>query len=227
MLIAEIGNSHCGNLSTAKELIYQAKESGADLIKTQVFDPETINGSMPRGFYHDCAFTEKEFLELYEFADKMGIELFVTFFTPEYQILKTKMKYKKLSRPQAVNLKDQLKFYDSKEYFISIPKDHKIPKMFNATILYVNDYMIDFDDSLDTINKLQEHCSNKVGLSDHTVNLTTCLRAINDYGVKTIEKHFCLEEQKNNIYHDGQLFRDSVHSATPKDFAKIAKELGK
>ncbi len=41
-IIAEIGINHEGNLSRAKKLVRQAKASGADAVKFQVFEPDTL-----------------------------------------------------------------------------------------------------------------------------------------------------------------------------------------
>jgi N-acetylneuraminate synthase len=41
-VIAEISGNHCGSIHRAKELIYQAKKAGADAVKTQCYDPDTI-----------------------------------------------------------------------------------------------------------------------------------------------------------------------------------------
>ena len=40
--IAEIGSNHEGNFKTAKKLTYEAIHSGADAIKFQIFNAETL-----------------------------------------------------------------------------------------------------------------------------------------------------------------------------------------
>lgn len=227
MLIAEAGNNHQGSFVIAQDLIVAARESGADLVKMQAFDPETISGSMPRGFYEMCHFTEDDFFKLQEFSEQCGIDLFFSFFSTEFGSLALETRWKKLSAKQSYNLGNDIVYYDHPNSFISVPVGMKIPKIFQATVLHVNDYCIDEDRNLERINELQQSCLTKVGLSDHTIGPQTCLKAIKYYGVETIEKHFCLENQKNNIYYDGQLFRDSVHSSTPKELEAIAKELKK
>ena len=42
-LIAEIGWNHMGNLKIAKQMIKSAKNSGADYVKTQIFDTKYLN----------------------------------------------------------------------------------------------------------------------------------------------------------------------------------------
>ena len=227
MLIAEIGNNGLGDFNLTQELIISAKESGADAVKMQAFDPETITGSMPQEFYNQCHFEQEDCIRLLEFSKSCGIDLFFSIFSKDYSELYELMKYRKLSASQARELGKDIVYYDHRQYFISVPVDMDIPKIYQATVLHVNDYCIDEDENLDRILYLQKNCYEKVGLSDHSITIDTCLKAIREYGVETIEKHFCLEKQKNNIYFNGKLFRDSVHSATPKEFETIAKEMKK
>ena len=41
-IIAEMSANHAGSLSRAKDIIYAAKESGADCIKIQTYTPDTL-----------------------------------------------------------------------------------------------------------------------------------------------------------------------------------------
>lgn len=226
MLIAEIGNNAQGDYQLAKQLILAARESGADLVKMQAFDPETISGSMPRDFYRMCYFNEDQLFDLQSFAIDCGIDLFFSYFSSDFGNLALETRWKKISASQAFKLGNDIVYYDNPYSFISIPKTMVVlPKIYQATLLHVNDYCIDEDLNLSRINFIQEKCLTKVGLSDHTIGPQTCLKAIKEYGVETIEKHFCLNAQKNNIYFKDQLFRDSVHSSTPAEFEMIAKEL--
>ena len=42
LLVAELSCNHCGSLSLAKKIIKEAKIQGADLIKFQTYEPETM-----------------------------------------------------------------------------------------------------------------------------------------------------------------------------------------
>ena len=44
-IIAEIGQNHNGDMVLAKELVFAAKESGADVAKFQIFDAEETFGT--------------------------------------------------------------------------------------------------------------------------------------------------------------------------------------
>ena len=45
-IIAEIGINHDGNFEKACKLVKEAKKSGADAVKFQVFKPETLAGDL-------------------------------------------------------------------------------------------------------------------------------------------------------------------------------------
>ena len=42
LLVAEIGWNFLGNLKLAKKMIYAAKNSGADAVKFQIWDPSNL-----------------------------------------------------------------------------------------------------------------------------------------------------------------------------------------
>ena len=41
-IIAEMSANHAGDITRAKEIIYAAKEAGADCIKIQTYTPDTL-----------------------------------------------------------------------------------------------------------------------------------------------------------------------------------------
>ena len=45
-VIAELSANHNGSLSRAKEIIQMAKRSGADSVKLQTYQPDTIRNSL-------------------------------------------------------------------------------------------------------------------------------------------------------------------------------------
>ncbi len=48
-LIAEISGNHCGDYDKAKQLVLAAKTVGADMVKIQMFTPDsmTLDSDMP------------------------------------------------------------------------------------------------------------------------------------------------------------------------------------
>jgi sialic acid synthase len=94
-VISEIGNNHNGSLKLCKHLINQAKINGADAVKLQKRCPEKLftkalfnapygptNSFGPTYGAHRMAleFDKTEWIELFDYADKVGITLFATAF---------------------------------------------------------------------------------------------------------------------------------------------------
>ncbi|SHM79629.1 pseudaminic acid synthase [Anaerosporobacter mobilis DSM 15930] len=93
-IIAEMSANHAGSLDRAKEIIYAAKESGADCIKIQTYTADTITMNCSNKYFqidsgtwkgenlyslYQKAYTPWEWQpELKEVADKIGIDFFST-----------------------------------------------------------------------------------------------------------------------------------------------------
>lgn len=97
-IIAEAGVNHEGSMDTAKRLIDEAKEGGADAIKFQTYKAESIASKDSPAYWdtskeptesqfklfkkHD-KFWKKEFIELKEYCNKVDIEFMSTPFDVE------------------------------------------------------------------------------------------------------------------------------------------------
>lgn len=93
-IIAEMSGNHAGDINRAKEIIYAAKESGADCIKIQTYTPDTITIDCKNKYFHiDTGTWDGEYLyslygkaytpwewqaELFETAKAVGIDFFST-----------------------------------------------------------------------------------------------------------------------------------------------------
>lgn len=93
-IIAEMSANHAGSLARAKEIIYAAKEAGADCIKIQTYTPDTMTIDCDNKYFHISngtwagenlyhlykqAYTPWEWqAELKETADEIGIDFFST-----------------------------------------------------------------------------------------------------------------------------------------------------
>jgi len=88
-IIAEIGINHNGDIKIAKELILKAKQAGADAVKFQkrdidsVYSKEFLNsfrespwGKTQREQKEGLEFNYNQYKELYRFSLKNNIEIF-------------------------------------------------------------------------------------------------------------------------------------------------------
>lgn len=94
IIIAEAGVNHNGDINLAKKLIDAAKESGANIIKFQTFNPESIvskfaqkaeyqkkntgNNDTQLTMLKKLALSQKAFIELKSYCDNVGIEFLST-----------------------------------------------------------------------------------------------------------------------------------------------------
>lgn len=227
LLIAEIGNNHMGNMRLARELIRQAHESGADLVKGQAFLPEDIKtGSMPPEFYKMCALSEDQYLELIDYAEHIGTDLFYSIFSKGFERLAKRQKWRKFAASQtaAGAFKPE---HDSEWTVVSFPAvmladDRPLrPKPRKSWALYATGYLLP-DPQLHLLDVLSDAVDGPVGLSDHNKSFHTCLKAIRNHNVNCIEKHFTLQK---DVCWDGVIFRDTVHGATPRELEIIANAI--
>ena len=84
-LIAEIGWNHMGDMNLAKQMIKSAQKSGADMIKTQIFN---VNNLRPgpwdtdgrRSIYEKAQLNLNQYAELREYANSLNITFFASVF---------------------------------------------------------------------------------------------------------------------------------------------------
>lgn len=223
-LIAEIGNCHWGEFDTATEMIRLAKQSGADLVKFQAIVPEVVIkfGSMPESFYRKVAFTLDEYMDLIEVGLNFKIPVFFSTFGGEMQPLWAYTFYHKVSAKQSPTFPFN-DYSDKPTTFVSVnPFNGKPPHTERCSMLYATDYLPK-DAMLEQIDWLSDYYQRPVGYSDHTVGILNCIKAVRDHGANVVEKHFTLD--KNFCWQGTELFRDTVHASTPKEFEELARSL--
>jgi N,N'-diacetyllegionaminate synthase len=221
ILIAEIGVNYFGSLKKAKQLIKAAHESGADLIKSQVFRAEDIkHGSMPFVFYKTCELKIEEYIELIEYARDLGNDLFYSIFSPGFEKISMHQTWHKVAGIQTKQGKIS-QIHDQDNVIISVPGkvDVKtIPRFEKSEYLYVSEYMTD-EPRLEFIT-YYSHCLDKqFGYSDHTIGIDYAKAAVQSYGAQIVEKHFTLKKSEK---FKGKVFRDTVHGSTPDEFERLA-----
>ena len=222
-LIADIGNCHFGNFTKAKQMIYEAKQNGVDLVKGQAFTcAKDVRGSMPDHFYEMCKFSQIQYLELIEYAESIDIPMFFSIFSSGLDLVFLKQKYCKLAACQTDKmLSSRIELCDEHHYFISMRKNRMIyPVLNKATVLYVSDYLSCRPKLFEL--RLVKMMYENFGYSDHTLGIDNCEKAVKVYGAQVIEKHMTLEKHQK---YNGVVFRDTIHGATPKEFYELAKRI--
>jgi sialic acid synthase SpsE len=213
-----------GNMRLARELVRQAHEAGADLIKGQAFLAKDITtGSMPQRFYETCALSEDQYLELIEYARGMGSDMFYSIFSEGFTRLRHVQKWTKFAASQHAGFgrANDTEYTVVSYPAIAINSDAISPKPRRAWAMYATPYLPP-DPALHLLDTLTDLIGGPVGLSDHTKSFHSCLKAIRNHGVNCIEKHFTLQK---DVCWDGVIFRDTVHGATPRELEIIANAL--
>lgn len=223
-LIAEISNHHFGSLEKAKELIRIAKESGANAVKGQAFVAEDMVkfGSMPLDFYKKCALKYKEYKELLLYGDSINIPVFFTILSSKLSLLASLQKYKKLHAKNAETCRiEKFWHYDHKDIFISLRAPRlEVKRIRRAHLLYATEYLKDVDFlEYQTLKKFYERI---IGVSHHGKTCENLYELRKNNLVPWVEKHFYLGDE---IKWDGQIYRDCLHSFTPKEFEDMRKRL--
>lgn len=222
MVVAEIGLNHFGSMREAKTLIRAANDSGADIIKSQAFLAHHHVGTMPRKFYEQCQFLLKQYIELIHYARELKTDLFYSIFSPEFEALKHVQSWHKVTGEQT-RKGLAIEFFDQDNVLISVPEGVGVFAFKKATIMHVTDYLTQNPNLERIVNLKLMLRRDDIGFSDHTVGIENCLKAIEYYGVPVIEKHFCLMQHRS---WGNQIFRDTVHGATPKAFQRIVLAMG-
>jgi sialic acid synthase SpsE len=224
-LIVEGGNNHFGDLPTAKLMIRVAKDSGADLVKFQAFKSKDLaHCSMPVDFYKQCEFTEDEYIELIDYGLELKIPVFYSVFSDGFEKLKKKQKWKKFSAYHTDNYDLNYHGLDNPKNIFSFKTNNRFMPLYlkESPVMIATDYL-QKDFNLGLLSVWSGGFRRPVGLSDHTVGISNCYLAVKEYGAPIVEKHFTLER---DLSWGGQLFRDTVHAATPRELQTLTALLG-
>lgn len=218
LLIAEISNMHLGDIDAAKHLIISAKNAGADIVKSQVFDPEDMArlGTMPLEFYEKCALMDCEIKELIAYGADHGIPVFFTILSPSLQWVSFHQKWQKI-HARAWNEVTDTSAIDSPDHIISM--NQLRPYGLNyAQILCATDYGKPIN--LELYDDLFEFYERPIGISHHNIVLDDLLTLISSgRNIPIIEKHFHLG---GTVQMFGATYRDSFHAARPEHFEHLA-----
>ena len=242
---AEIGVNHNGSVDLAKSLITKAVSSGADAVKFQNFSADKLaSGSTPKVDYQlqttdrdkshhqmlkELEFSKADFIEIYDFCTKQGIEFISTPYDCESAVfLSETLGCKKIKTASADIVDKRLHSYlaqSGKEIIISsgmsslgeiedclsIYKDSDIGRI---SLLHCVSAYPSSDEALNlsVIPRLAELFQCRVGYSDHSKdNISAYIAAI--LGATIFEKHFTLDKSMAGPDHRA--------SSTPEELKEL------
>jgi len=241
-IIAEIGGNHNGDFQLAKQLIYEAANSGVNAVKFQTYKTEKLICKkipvFPRAkvLGHKTQFDRFKSLELNDgqlqdlcfHAKKHNVDFLSTPFDKEsVDTLNSMVSAFKVASSDIINFQ-LLRDISSKgkPVFLSTGQadlneiDAAISILSNnpLSLLHcVSSYPTpDEEVNLYSIPFLIDKYKVPVGYSDHTIGFLACIGAV-VAGAVVIEKHFTLDNSQN--------FGDHILSATPKDMKLMVSEI--
>ena len=219
-IIAEIGINHNGDIEIAKDLILKSKLAGADAVKFQKRDIESVYskdfldsprespwGTTQRDQKKGLEFDIKEYEELQNICDQNNIEMFFSAWDTKSAdfISKFNIKYNKIASAMIIDKTFLKKIAKMKKYtFISTGMSDLL--MIEAAVNIFREENCDFElmhcvstypaiDSelnLKAIQTLSKKFNCKVGYSGHEKGVVTSVAAV-AMGATSIERHVTLD----------------------------------
>ncbi len=225
-LIAEIGWNFLGNLNLAKKMIDEAKKSGADFVKFQLWNPKYLkkgdwDNDGRKEIYKKAFLNKQKFEILFNYSKKKKIRCFASIFseTELEDYLSVTKDFIKIPSHEAYNL-DLIKKCIKKFKFVFIScgcltykelkKITKLTKFKNVILMHcVSSYPLTPKNcnfkKFDYLKKF----SPKIGYSGHYQGIDDALFAI-EKNASFIEKHFTINNKLPG--------RDNKFALLPKDF---------
>lgn len=253
-IIAEIGWNHMGNLKLAKKMIMSAKKNGADLIKTQIFDPKTLKPGPwdhdgRREIYNKAMLTSSKYKLLINFAKKNKIVFFTSVMNVKGAKMVLNFQNNLIKIPSTENSNyELLKFCNKKFKKIIVSTGtatfneiKKIGKLIDKKKLVILHCTSSYPCKPSDINlpkiALLKNFFNNVGFSDHSSGIEASISSLG-YGLEYIEKHFTIDRDlpgRDNKFailpgdlknlKNFILFFKEANKFRGKDFLKSEKEV--
>ena len=221
-VIAEIGQNHNGDMVLAKELIYAAKEAGANVAKFQLYDAKKLFERKNNDWYEYNCKTELSYVqvqELAEICEKVEIEFMASVFdcirigwleevgVKRYKLASRSIQEKSLIKEIANKGKPilvSLGMWDKKE-FPQIKAENRVDFLY-----CVSKYPTELTD----LKLLEVDFAKYAGFSDHTIGVEAAMIALSR-GARILEKHFTLDKKMYGPDHLG--------SMTPSELSEITR----
>ncbi len=196
-IISELHPQHSGSIDNLKTMVLQSKVAGADAVKVQLYDAKKMFGDSSREYLQ---INREELVEIKQYADQVGIEVFASVFDLERLAWCEEMdfrKYKIASRSvEDKNLCEAI-IATKKPVLISLgnfPWEKKGFPYEGEKLIYM--YCVsNYPTLLEEVRIPEFQTRGFMGYSDHTIGIAGCLFAA-AHGAKYVEKHFSLSKSK-------------------------------
>ena len=216
ILVAEIGWNFLGDISLAKKMILEAKKSGADAVKFQIWNPKFLKaGSWDtdgrRNIYEKAFLNEKKYKILKSFSKKNSLKCFASVFNNEGLNLLHNLKeeWVKIPSHEAYNLKlikEALKKFKKVIISLGCLKRNELEKIINflsknpkfkrkVIVLHcVSSYPLKAEDcNFEKFDYLKKKFKN-TGYSGHMEGIDDAILALSK-GATFVEKHFTINKK--------------------------------
>lgn len=231
-IIAEIGWNHMGDIALAEEMIASAKNSGADVVKFQYWNPKFLKAGAwdndgRREIYNKAALNEDKIVQLKRLAKKYECEFLMSVFGTKgaFDMKEIGLNQIKIPSHETTNLKlieycsnnfDYIYFSAGASTSEEIIEANKILKAGKASynIMHcVSSYPCESNSSnILRLNWLKE-LHNSIGYSDHTGSTLIPSIAVG-LGAEVIEKHFTTDKTLPG--------RDNKFALNPDEFKNMS-----
>ena len=230
-IIAEIGWNHMGDMDLAKKMIYEANDSGADIVKTQTFDvsrlkPGPWDSDGRREIYEKAQLSLEQHNESKNYSNDIGIQFISSVFSIADAKLLEQVEIDMVKIPSMESRNTELIDYCSRKFdtvLISTGTSSWNEIRVNTSrirdsklvLLHcVSAYPCNFDMiNLPRIKDLQK-LSLSVGFSDHTLGVEASILSLG-YNIDYIEKHFTVDNDLPG--------RDNKFAILPNQLKKLKK----
>jgi sialic acid synthase SpsE len=221
-IIAEIGQNHNGDMDLALKMIRQAKASGADVVKFQIYDARALFPQEGNEWFEYNCQTElsRDQVEmLAEACNEVGIEFLASVFDVERVGWTEKVgvkRYKIASRSIHDSELVQAIAHTRKPIIASLGMwdSTDFPVIQTSSPVYYLYCVSKYPTELSELNLNSVDFQKYSGFSDHSIGITAALVAFSR-GARMVEKHFTLDR---SLYGP-----DHVCSMTPEELVRLSR----
>ncbi len=242
-IIAEIGTNHNGDLSLAKQMVFEAAKTGVDAVKFQLYKAEKfISRTVPvfkraksLGYktqferFKALELNHDQMMELYKLSKECGLDFLCTPFDEDsVDFLEPLVPAYKIASGDLINILLLRHVASKNKPVILSTGQAELEEIDRAIGVFPMDKIVllhcvssyptpDEETNLRSISFLMNRYDDvPVGYSDHTVGYLACIGAV-ALGACIVEKHFTLDKSQG--------FGDHSLSADPKDMQNLVKEI--